>query len=353
MKKSDDPVNIPLADIKNLIREKALALGFDSIGFTGAETDPKDIAALSKFVHADYHGDMDWLARDDDRRGRPKALMPEAKTIIVLAMNYAPDHDPLKSLDYKDKGVVSVYATRKDYHDVIKKRLKQLGRWIGETFGTNLKVFVDTAPVMEKPLAARAGIGWQGKHTNLVSRDFGSWLFLGEIFVALELPFDAPEVDHCGSCDKCLQVCPTDAFPSPYELDARKCISYLTIEHKGLIDDALMDAMGNHIYGCDDCLSVCPWTKFSKNHVDKKLVSNPELNDLSLAELVTLDDPNFRELFRGTPVKRTGRDRFVRNVLIAIGNSENTGLKANAEALVDDPSPLVAAAASRAVDKLS
>lgn len=353
MKKSDDPVNIPLADIKNLIREKALALGFDSIGFTGAETDPKDIAALSKFVHADYHGDMDWLARDDGRRGKPKVLMPEAKTIIVLTMNYAPDHDPLLSLDHKDKGVVSVYATRKDYHDVIKKRLKQLGRWIGETFDTNLKVFVDTAPVMEKPLAARAGIGWQGKHTNLVSRDFGSWLFLGEIFIALELPIDAPEIDHCGSCDKCLQVCPTDAFPSPYELDARKCISYLTIEHKGFIDDALMDAMGNHIYGCDDCLSVCPWTKFSKVHVDEKLESNPELNDRPLAELVTLDDPSFRELFRGTPVKRTGRDRFVRNVLIAIGNSENTDLKASAEALVDDPSPLVAAAASRAVNKLS
>ncbi len=353
MMTSDDPVNISAADIKRLIREKAEALGFDAVGFTAAETDPKDIAALSKFVHANYHGDMDWLARDDGRRGNPEALMPTAKTIIVLAMNYAPDHDPLQSLAYKDQGVVSVYATRKDYHDVIKKRLKQLGRWIGETFDTDLKVYVDTAPVMEKPLAARAGLGWQGKHTNLVSRDYGSWLFLGEIFIALELPFDAPEVDHCGSCNKCLQVCPTDAFPSPYDLDARKCISYLTIEHKGAIDDALMDAMGNHIYGCDDCLSVCPWTKFSQTRVDEKLEPNNALKDLPLSELVILDDTNFRELFRGTPVKRTGRDRFVRNVLIAIGNSENTDLRPSAEALLNDPSPLVAAAATRAVAKLS
>lgn len=353
MKTSIDPLEMSAADKKNLIREKALALGFDSVGFTGAETDPKDIIALSKFIHADYYGDMDWLARDDGRRGNPEALMASAKTIIVLTMNYAPDHDPLSSLEHADKGVVSVYATRKDYHDVIKKRLKQLGRWVGETFDTDLKVYVDTAPVMEKPLAARAGVGWQGKHTNLVSRDFGSWLFLGEIFIELALPPDAPEVDHCGSCDRCLKVCPTDAFPSPYVLDARKCISYLTIEHKGPIDDVLMDAMGNHIYGCDDCLSVCPWTKFSNDHVDEKLVNNPALNEIPLAELAALDDANFRELFRGTPVKRTGRDRFVRNVLIAIGNSKSLALKASAEALLNDPSPLVAAAASRAVDKLS
>ena len=353
MMTSSDPASAPAADKKTAIRKKALELGFDSIGFTTAETDQNDIAALSKFVHADYHGDMDWLARDDGRRGNPKVLMPTAKTIIVLAMNYAPDHDPLESLQYTDNGVVSVYAARKDYHDVIKKRLKQLGRWIGETFETDLKVFVDTAPVMEKPLAVRAGVGWQGKHTNLVSRDFGSWLFLGEIFTELDLPFDAPEVDHCGSCDRCLQVCPTDAFPSAYELDARKCISYLTIEHKGPIDDALMDAMGNHIYGCDDCLSVCPWIKFSQGNIDEKLQPNAALDDLSLAELAVLDDAAFRELFRGTPVKRTGRDRFVRNVLIAIGNSENPALRASAEALLHDPSPLVAAAASRAVLKLA
>lgn len=353
MMTSIDQAEVSTTEIKSLIREKAKGLGFDAIGFTGAETDPKDIAALSKFIHAEYHGDMDWLARDDDRRGNPKALMASARTIIALAMNYAPAHDPLQSLENTQNGLVSTYATRKDYHDVVKKRLKQLGRWIGETFGTDLKVFVDTAPVMEKPLAARAGIGWQGKHTNLVSRDFGSWLFLGEIFIELELPPDAPEVDHCGSCDRCLTVCPTDAFPSPYELDARKCISYLTIEHKGAIDDVLMDAMGNHVYGCDDCLSVCPWTKFSNERVDEKLANNPDLTERPLVELAALDDASFRELFRGTPVKRTGRDRFVRNVLIAIGNSNDLSLKSSAEALIDDPSPLVAAAASRAITKLS
>lgn len=350
---SIDPIEMTAADKKNSIREKALALGFDVVRFTAADTDPKDIAALSKFIHADYHGDMDWLARDDGRRGHPKALMASVQTIIVLAMNYAPDHDPLQSVESKDKGVVSVYASRKDYHDVIKKRLKQLGHWIGETFDTDLKVFVDTAPVMEKPLAARAGVGWQGKHTNLVSRDFGSWLFLGEVFIELALPSDAPEVDHCGSCDRCLQICPTDAFPSPYELDARKCISYLTIEHKGPIDEVLMDGMGNHVYGCDDCLSVCPWTKFSHDRIDEKLANNTALNEIPLKALAALDDPHFRELFRGKPVKRTGRDRFVRNVLIAIGNSGDADLSPSAEALLNDPSPLVAAAALRAVDKLS
>jgi epoxyqueuosine reductase len=350
---SNDTQNTATTDIKSCIREKALSLGFDDIGFAAARTEPRDLSALAKFVGSGYHGDMDWLARDDGRRGTPSALMPTVKTIIVLGMNYAPKDDPLAALEHITKGVVSVYATRKDYHDVIKKRLKQLGRWIGETFETDLKVFVDTAPVMEKPLAARAGIGWQGKHTNLVSRRFGSWLFLGEIFIELELPPDAPEMDHCGSCDRCLQVCPTDAFPAPYELDARKCISYLTIEHKDHIDELLMDAMGNHVYGCDDCLSVCPWTKFSQPHIDDKLTPNTELQDKPLAELAALDDAEFREMFRGTPVKRTGRERFVRNVLIAIGNSGDATLRSSAEALLEDPSPLVAAAAMRAVAKLS
>lgn len=350
---NNDTQNSNATDIKSQIREKALTLGFDEIGFASAITDSKDLTALERFVGSGYHGEMDWLARDDGRRGVPSALMPKVKTIIVVGMNYAPEQDPLVAIKHKTNGVVSVYATRKDYHDVIKKRQKQLGRWIGETFDTDLKVFVDTAPVMEKPLAARAGIGWQGKHTNLVSRKFGSWLFLGEIFIELELPPDGPELDHCGSCDRCLQVCPTNAFPAPYELDARKCISYLTIEHKGPIDQDLMDAMGNRVYGCDDCLSVCPWTKFSQGHVDDKLAPNANLHERPLAELVALDDTEFRELFRGTPVKRTGRDRFVRNVLIAIGNSGDTALRASAEALLEDSSPFVVAAATRAIDKLS
>lgn len=350
---SSDLKQLPASEQKAAIKSQALELGFDTVGFARADTDPKDLAALAHFIKAGYQGDMDWMARQDGRRGDPKALMPHAQSIIVLGMNYAPDQDPMSALNEPETGVVSVYATRRDYHDVIKKRLKRLGRWLGETFDADLKVFVDTAPVMEKPVAARAGVGWQGKHTNLVSRDFGSWLLLGEIFTSLELPADVPEIDHCGSCDKCLQVCPTGAFPAPYQLDARKCISYLTIEHKGDIDDALMDAMGNHIYGCDDCLSVCPWTKFSKSDVDQQLVADNALHAMSLAELVTLDDASFRSLFRGTPVKRTGRDRFIRNVLIAIGNSENSALKQAAEALLDDTSPIVSSAAARAVQKLS
>lgn len=350
---SSDLKQLSASEQKAAIKSQALELGFDTVGFARADTDPKDLAALAHFIKAGYQGDMDWMARQDGRRGDPKALMPHAQSIIVLGMNYAPDQDPMSALNEPETGVVSVYATRRDYHDVIKKRLKRLGRWLGETFDADLKVFVDTAPVMEKPVAARAGVGWQGKHTNLVSRDFGSWLLLGEIFTSLELPADVPEIDHCGSCDKCLQVCPTGAFPAPYQLDARKCISYLTIEHKGDIDDALMDAMGNHIYGCDDCLSVCPWTKFSKSDVDQQLVADNALHAMSLAELVTLDDASFRSLFRGTPVKRTGRDRFIRNVLIAIGNSENSALKQAAEALLDDTSPIVSSAAARAVQKLS
>lgn len=350
---SSDLKQVPPDEQKAAIKEYALELGFDTVGFARANTDSRDLAALSHFLKSEYHGEMQWMAREDGRRGDPAALMPDVQTIIVLGMNYAPDHDPMTALAESDKGVVSVYATRKDYHDVIKKRLKKLGRWLGDTFQSDLKVFVDTAPVMEKPTAARAGLGWQGKHTNLVSREFGSWLLLGEIFTTLKLPADEPEVDHCGSCDRCLQVCPTDAFPAPYQLDARKCISYLTIEHHGEIDDALMDAMGNHIYGCDDCLSVCPWTKFSQSGVDPQLAENEALHAMSLAELATLDDASFRALFRGTPVKRTGRDRFVRNVLIAIGNSGDGALRTAADGLLDDESPVVRAAAARAVQKLS
>lgn len=343
--------------IKDAIRAKALEIGFEAIGFAAADTDPADAAALARFLKNGYHGDMAWMAKDkmgdDGRRGNPKALMPGARTVIVLGQNYGPGRDPLSILEQPARGGVSVYARGKDYHDVVKKRLKQLGRWIAETYGADIKVFVDTAPVMEKPLAARAGVGWQGKHTNLVSRDFGSWLFLGEVFTDLDLPPDGPEVDHCGSCDKCLKACPTDAFHKAYELDARRCISYLTIEHQGDIDDDLMDAMGNRIYGCDDCLAACPWTKFGSTTGTGALQPKVELMAPRLADLAALDDETFRAFFSGSPIKRTGRDRFVRNVLIAIGNSRDASLIPAAERLVDDPSALVAKAARRAVKRLA
>ena len=338
--------------IKAEIRDEALTLGFDAVGFTDAETKPQDIEALKHFVDKGYHGDMDWMARDDGRRGHPRQLMESVRTIIVLGVNYGPGQDPMTVVNMPDRGAVSVYARGKDYHDIVKKRLKKLGRWIAETYGSDIKVFVDTAPVMEKPLAERAGIGWQGKHTNLVSRQKGSWLFLGEVFLSIELPPDAPEPDHCGSCDKCLRACPTDAFPEPYKLDATRCISYLTIEHKGDIPDELMDKMGNHVYGCDDCLAVCPWTKFSAPTSEPGLEARVELTQPKLRDLARLDDPSFREVFAGSPIKRTGRDRFLRNVMIAVGNSDDKSLKPIAEALARDTSLLVANAARRAVRKL-
>lgn len=339
--------------IKAEIRDEALSMGFDAVGFTDAETRPQDIEALSNFVGQGHHGDMDWMARNDGRRGRPTALMETVRTIVVLGVNYGPGLDPMTVTKMPDRGAVSVYARGKDYHDVVKKRLKKLGRWIAETYGADIKVFVDTAPVMEKPLAERAGVGWQGKHTNLVSRAKGSWLFLGEVFLDIELPPDMPEPDRCGTCDRCLRVCPTDAFPEPYELDATRCISYLTIEHKGDIDDELMDAMGNHVYGCDDCLAVCPWTKFSAPTREPALEAKVELTQPKLADLARLDDAGFRQVFAGSPIKRTGRDRFVRNVMIAVGNSKDASLKPLAEALCEDASPLVARAAERAVVRLS
>lgn len=337
------------ADIKTDIRAKAEALGFASVGFTSATADANDQKALEAFTKAGFHGDMAWMARDDKRRGDPKALMPDAKTIIVLGMNYGPGRDPTAIFEHPTRGAISVYAQGRDYHDTVKKRLKQLGRWMVETYTTDIKVFVDTAPVMEKPLAQRGGIGWQGKHTNLVSRDAGSWLFLGEIFTALDLAPDSPEIDHCGSCDRCIRACPTDAFPTPYQLDARRCISYLTIEHAGDIDDDLMDAMGNHIYGCDDCLAACPWTKFGTPTDEPAFRPKVELTAPRLADLAQLNDAEFRAFFSGSPIKRTGRDRFVRNTLIALGNSNDPSLLPVAEALTDDPAPLVAKAAQRAV----
>lgn len=338
--------------IKAEIRDEALSMGFAAVGFAAADADPRDLAALAKFTANGYHGDMAWMAREDGRRGDPKALMAEAKTVIVLGFNYGPGLDPMAVTGMSDRGAISVYARGKDYHDIIKRRLKRLGRWIGETYGGDIKVFVDTAPVMEKPLAQRAGVGWQGKHTNLVSRAKGSWLFLGEVFLEIALPPDMPEADHCGSCDRCLRACPTDAFPAAYEMDARRCISYLTIEHAGVIAEELMDKMGNHIYGCDDCLAACPWTKFSEPAREPALQAKIELTQPRLRDLAALDDAAFRKLFAGSPIKRTGRDRFVRNVMIAVGNSGDASLKPVAEQLCADASELVARAARRACAKL-
>ncbi|MEQ8195426.1 MAG: tRNA epoxyqueuosine(34) reductase QueG [Rhodospirillales bacterium] len=342
-----------MATAKQTIREKARDLGFDAVGFASAEADPRDAEALSAFLAHGRHGDMDWMARTAARRPDPRKLMPEARSVVVLGANYGPQGDPLAPLRRRDRGTVSVYAQGTDYHDTLKKRLKQLGRWMAETYGCGIKVFVDTAPVMERPLAARAGLGWQGKHTNLVSRDFGSWLFLGEVFTTLDIDPDGPEADHCGSCDACMQACPTDAIVAPYRLDPTLCISYLTIEHKGGIEPSLLAAMGNRIYGCDDCLAVCPWNKYARPTGEKSFYPRAELQAPRLADLAALDDPEFRAVFAGSPIKRTGRDRFVRNVLIAIGNSGLASLIETAEGRLTDSSPLVREAARWALQRLT
>jgi len=308
--------------------------------------------ALTRFVAEGLHGDMNWLAANAERRGDPRALWHDVRTIVMLGVNYGPTRDPLAILAERERGAISVYAQGDDYHEVIKPRLKALARWLVAKAGGDVKVFVDTAAVMEKPLAASAGLGWQGKHTNLVSRRFGSWLFLGAIFTTLDLPPDTAESDHCGQCRACLDVCPTAAFPAPYRLDARRCISYLTIEHQGPIPRELRSAMGNRIYGCDDCLSVCPWNKFAQEGRNAKLAAREALAAPRLADLAGLDDAAFRALFAKTPVKRTGRDRFVRNVLIAIGNSGDPALAEAARARLDDASPLVRGAAVWALSRL-
>jgi epoxyqueuosine reductase len=307
---------------------------------------------LRQFLDAGAHGDMAWMAANADRRGDPRAMWSDVRSILMLGVNYGPDCDPLAVLQERNRGAISVYARGDDYHDLIKSRLKQIGRWLVDRAGGDVKVFVDTAPVMEKPLAAAAGVGWQGKHTNLVSRQFGSWLFLGAIFTTLDLPPDAPESDHCGQCRACLDICPTAAFPAPYRLDARRCISYLTIEHKGQIPRELRPLMGNRIYGCDDCLAVCPWNKFAVAGREAKLAAREALRAPQLADLAGLDDGAFRALFAKSAVKRIGRARFVRNVLIAIGNSGNANLAAAAERLLDDESPLVRGAAVWALGRL-
>ena len=307
---------------------------------------------LDNFLAEGAHGDMAWLANTAERRASPLALWPDVRSVIMLGMNYGPDTDPLAILNARERAAISVYAKGDDYHELIKSRLKMLARWLTANAGGDVKVFVDTAAVMEKPLAALAGLGWQGKHTNLVSRQYGSWLFLGAIFTTLELPDDQAEPDSCGSCRACLDICPTAAFPAPYRLDARRCISYLTIEHKGPIPRDLRAAIGNRIYGCDDCLAVCPWNKFASQGREAKLSARDALRAPRLADLARLNDAQFRTLFSNTSIKRTGRDRFVRNVLIAIGNSTDASLAVEAEKLLDDASPLVRGAAVWALARL-
>ena len=337
---------------REAIRAQALAEGFDSVAFAPPQPDARQPERLGQFLSHGSHGDMDWLERHAQRRADPRQLWPAVRSVVCLGLNYGPAGDPLDILRQRDRGAISVYAQGRDYHAVVKKKLKALGGWIARHYRTELKVFVDTAPVMEKPLAARAGIGWQGKHTNLVSRRFGSWLFLGEIYLALDLPADEAEADHCGQCHACLDVCPTQAFPAPYRLEPRRCISYLTIEHKGPIPREFRRAMGNRIYGCDDCLAVCPWNKFAATSREASLHARDELRAPALAELAALDDGAFRKLFAGSPVKRSGRDRFIRNVLIAIGNSGDAALAASARGLLDDASPLVRGAAIWALGQL-
>jgi epoxyqueuosine reductase len=341
------------ADPKSLIRDKALSLGFDAVGFCRAELGPEARERLVAFLAKGQHGDMGWLADRAEKRSHPRSLWPEARSVIALGLSYAPEDDPLAVLARPNRGGISVYARNRDYHDVVKGMLKHLAQFVVSRLGPEVKVFVDTAPVMEKPLAEGAGIGWQGKHTNLVSRAHGSWLFLGEIYTTLDLPPDEPHPDRCGTCSRCLDVCPTRAFPAPYRLDATRCISYLTIEHHGPIPHELRPLMGNRIYGCDDCLSVCPWNRFARATSQPKLRARADLTAPALADLAGLDDAGFRRLFTGSPIKRIGRDRFVRNVLIAIGNSGDPALRSAAARLLADPHPVVAEAAQWALARLS
>ena len=336
----------------DLIRAEAAALGFDLCRFTDIDEAWPAAGRLMAFVAAGRHGEMGWMAETAERRRHPRAMWAGARSAVVLGVNYGPDRDPLEILAQPAKGAISVYAQGDDYHEVIKARLKALARWMAARFGGELKVFVDTAPLLEKPLAERAGLGWQGKHTNLVSREFGSWLFLGAILTTLELEADGRETTTCGTCRACLDICPTKAFPAPYQLDARRCISYLTIELKGPIPPEFRPALGNRIYGCDDCLAVCPWNKFAQAGREQKLAAREALTAPSLAELARLDDPAFRALFAKSPVKRIGRDRFVRNVLYAIGNSGEPALATEAERRLGDPSPVVRGAAVWALSRL-
>ncbi len=335
-----------------MIDAEARRAGFDAVAVTSPDAIPLAPARLAEFVADGFHGSMDWIAETLERRGEPTALWPQVRSIVVLAMNYGPDHDPRDLLAKRDRGAISVYARNRDYHEVMKGRLKEIAGKIVARAGGDVKVFVDTAPVMEKPLAEAAGLGWQGKHTNLVSREHGSWLFLGTIFTTAELAPDRAEIDHCGSCRACLDACPTNAFPAPYRLDARRCISYLTIENKGPIPHEFREAIGNRIYGCDDCLAACPWNKFARVASEAKLAAREDLREPAIADLLELDDSAFRALFSGSPIKRIGRDRFVRNVLIAAGNSGDATLASSVRHLLTDASPLVRGAAIWALARL-
>jgi len=339
--------------MKDRLTAFAFEAGFAKVGICRPDAVPEMAGKLAEFVDAGMHGQMAWMAERMAWRGDPTALWPEARSVIMLAEVYTPDHDPLAVLDQPDRAAISVYAQGRDYHDVVKKRLKVVGRWlIDQVPDAKIKVFVDTAPVMEKPLAQAAGLGWQGKHTNLLGRDLGSWFFLGAIFTTVELAPDQAEVSHCGSCTACLDICPTAAFPAPYRLDARRCISYLTIEHKGPVDPELRALMGNRIYGCDDCLAVCPWNKFAAEGRDARLAARDDLLAPSLVELAGLDDAGFRARFSGSPIKRVGRDRFIRNVAYAMGNSGDKAMIPALSPLTTDPDPAVADAAIWAIGRL-
>lgn len=334
------------------LKQRSEQLGFDGVGICRADEAWDAGERLEAFVEAERHGAMDWMKTTLERRKTPTSMWPDARSAVVVGLNYGPRTDPMRNLDATDRGNISVYARGKDYHDVLKKRLKQLARDFVHSFDADVKVFVDTAPLMEKPLAAKAGLGWQGKHTNLVSRPLGSWLFLGVMLTDAELTPDSAEIDHCGSCRACLDICPTDAFPAPYQLDARRCISYLTIEHPGPIPTEFRAAMGNRIYGCDDCLAVCPWNKFAEQARENAFWARPELDLPELADLVALDDAGFRDVFSGSPIKRIGQARFVRNVLIAIGNSNQSALLSAVTPRLDDPEPLIRGAAIWALMRL-
>ena len=340
-----DPLHI-------LVKDLARSLGFDAVAITRADEPWQAGERLEAFVDAGHHGSMEWMETTLERRKAPTAMWADAKSAVVVALNYGPDHDPLQTLQHKTVGNISVYARGRDYHDTLKKRLKQLAREFVAESGAEVKVFVDTAPLMEKPLAHKAGLGWQGKHTNLVSRELGSWFFLGVMLTAAELEPDTPETDHCGSCRACQDVCPTNAFPAPYTLDARRCISYLTIEHAGPIPLEFRAAMGNRIYGCDDCLAICPWNKFAGAANEAAFHARAELKVPGLDELAALDDQGFREVFSGSPIKRIGRDRFVRNVCIAIGNSGEAQLISSLLPLLQDEAPVVRGTAVWALGRL-
>ncbi|MBM3554053.1 MAG: tRNA epoxyqueuosine(34) reductase QueG [Alphaproteobacteria bacterium] len=342
----------PTETLEDRIRRRARELGFDAVGITRPDAAQGAGRDLMAFLAEGRQGDMAWLAREPEKRSEPRRLWPEVRSLIVVGANYGPESDPLAALGEREKGVVSVYARRRDYHDVLKKRLRVLARELADKEKTEVKLFVDTAPVMEKPLAQAAGLGWQGKHSNLVSREFGSWLFLGAMFTTLELEPDAAEEDHCGACRACLDACPTGALDAPYRMDARRCVSYLTIETKGQIPRALRSSLGNRVFGCDDCLAVCPWNKFAKASRDPDLAPRDALAPADLAELAGLDDAAFRARFAQTPVKRAGRDRFVRNVLVAIGNSADPRLAPLAQRLLDDAAPLVRGMAIWALARL-